>query len=183
VIGYYPSNPRRNGEYRTIRVTVNRPGVTVLHRHSYRASDEIPAFDRRAYITQFRMQAAAAHASDINDIPVKVQASVAPVKGGQFEVTVNAVIDPSRLTFVLQDGLYVGRLEVAVVATSTSREVIAGVNHSLVPQFTAERFAAIQKEGLRCTVRMAVPSGSRHVRFIVYDYEADLVGSAGTWVF
>jgi VWFA-related protein len=183
LLGYYPSNTRRNGDYRRIRVSVNRPGVTVLFRHGYRASDEIPAFNRRDYITQFRMEAAARRTDDIKDIGVKMHATLA-VTNGRNEVAVEAVIDPSHLAFHVQEGLHVGRFEIAVVAMDSTRQILSSSeNHTMAPQFTDERFARIQKEGVSCTVRMPVPSGTRYVRFIVYDYEADLVGTAGTSVF
>ena len=37
VLGYYPSNRARDGSYRRIRVTVNRPGVRIRARSGYRA--------------------------------------------------------------------------------------------------------------------------------------------------
>ncbi len=182
LLGYYPSNSRRNGDYREIRVTVNRPGVTVFFRHGYRASEEIPTFDRRPYLTQFRMDSAARYPRDIKDIAVKIQANVA-VENGQFKVTVEAVIDPSHMVFAVVDGLHVGRFDIAVVAMDKTGQMLGGQSRTLDAKFTDERFALIQKEGLACTVAMQVPTGTRYVRFVVYDYEADLVGTAGTYVF
>lgn len=182
LLGYYPSDPRRSREYRKIRVTVNRPGATVLFRRGYRAADEIPSFDRREYITQFRMAAAARYATEITDIAVKIRASLTVVNG-QAEVTVDAVIDPSHLTFAVQDGLNVGRFETGVVAMDERRQMLAGQMQTFVPKFTQEQLARIRKDGLRCSVRLPVPSGTRYVRFIVYDYEVDLVGAAGTMVY
>jgi hypothetical protein len=40
LLGYYSSNPRLDGKFRSISVKVKRPGVTVRHRRGYRAATE-----------------------------------------------------------------------------------------------------------------------------------------------
>lgn len=182
LLGYYPSNARKSGEYREIRVTVSRPGTTVLVRRGYHATDQNPSFDRRAYLTQFRLQTAAERSADINDIPVKMRAAL-QAANGQRQLTVDAVIDASHLTFATINGLHAGRFEIAVVAMTEKREIVAGTVRTLSPAFTEERFARIGKDGLSCTVQMLVPASTRYVRFIVYDYERELLGTAGCSVF
>ena len=56
LIGYYPSNPSRDGRYRKLDVRVNRRGATALFRHGYDATDE-PAVDRRTLLTLRRVSA------------------------------------------------------------------------------------------------------------------------------
>ena len=47
VLGYYPANATWDGRERRIKITVGRPGVTVLHRHSYFAREDLVPYDRR----------------------------------------------------------------------------------------------------------------------------------------
>jgi hypothetical protein len=182
LLGYYPSNPKMNGEYRAIRVTVNRPGVTVRFRRGYRALEDLPALDRRQYLTRFRLEAAALRPDEIKDIGVKMHASVGVVNG-QHEVTVDARVDPAHIAMTAAGGFHVGRLDIALVAMDSARRVVAGKNQTVDLKLTDETFARTQKDGITCTVRMRVPTGTRYVRFLVYDYAMDLLGTAGSWVY
>ncbi len=127
----------RRSQAGRLRVTVNRPGVTVLFRRSYRASEELPTFDRRDYITQFRMQAAATYAREIKDIGVKMHAKVVQEQG-RFGVAVDAVIDPSRLAFTLHDGHQAVRLDIGLVLWDARNEVVGGVSRTLDAKFTLD---------------------------------------------
>jgi hypothetical protein len=182
LLGYYPTNIRKNAEYRKIRVSVNRPGVTAVYRHGYRASDEIPTFDRREYITKYRLQAALARSDEIKDIPVKLKVSVGPVEG-HHEAAIEARVDPTRIAFEESGGAYKADLDVAVVAMDDRHEVVGGRTQTLSVKIPNEAFARAQKEGIAISLHLPVSAGTRYVRFIVYDYASDLLGAVGSYVF
>jgi len=58
-LAYYPADQTKDGRFREVRVTVNRPGVTVLVRRGYYATDTPPAPDRTRIMTDMRILTAA----------------------------------------------------------------------------------------------------------------------------
>jgi len=74
LLGYYPRNMKWDGRYRKVTVKVDRPGLTVLYRHGYEASDQLVPFDRQAFLTFNRIIAAALYPDDVRDIKLKVGA-------------------------------------------------------------------------------------------------------------
>lgn len=183
LLGYYPKNATWNGTERTITVKVNRPGVNVAYRRSYRADPNVPNFDRRAYTTRFRVAAAMRYGREIKDIGVKLNVSGATV-GGERGVAVDARIDPARLYFDVRGGIRFGRIDFAVVFMNEKDQVIGGTYKKQTAhlEYAPDAFAFVMKEGIPYQVQMRVPSGTRYIRLIVYDYVADLIGTAGAWL-
>ncbi len=66
LLGYYPSNAKLDGRFRTIQVKVNRPNVRVLFRHGYYAREEVPLFSRRGFIAHNRLIGAAVYKNEMN---------------------------------------------------------------------------------------------------------------------
>jgi Ca-activated chloride channel family protein len=46
MLSYYPTNDKRDGNYRRIRVVVNQPNIAVRARKGYRAESETQAIDK-----------------------------------------------------------------------------------------------------------------------------------------
>jgi hypothetical protein len=183
LLAYYPTNATWNGARRVVTVKVNRAGVDLAYRRSYRADPNVPAFDRRAYTTRFRLAAAMRYDRDVSDIGVKLSASGAWI-GGEPAVAIDARIDVSRLHFELQDGLRIGRVEIAVLFMDAKDQVLGGTYKKQTAhlEYDPSAFASVTREGVPYQVQMRAPSGTRYIRVIVYDYAADLIGTAGAWV-
>jgi VWFA-related protein len=184
LLGYYPSNTKWDGTYRNITIKVNRPDVTVLFRHGYHGHTVIPEFDRREYITRYRVEAAASYRKDVKDIGVKLSASLGTVNG-QTVVNVDARVDPAHLYFNIRNGVRFGRVDIAVVAMDEKRAILGGTYKKMAAHLEYDKatFEIVRKQGIPCQVQVRVPSGSRYVRVVIYDYMADLVGTASTWLF
>ena len=180
VLGYYPSNARWDGAFRSITVKVNRPGVTLVYRRGYNARVVAPGFDGLEYATRFRMEGAATFAEDVKDIGVTLTASLATVDKQTF-VDVSAQIDAAAIRFENSDGVNVGRITIAVVPMDAKRTIIGGKYKRQVAHlnYDDETLALVRRIGIPYDARLPVPAGTRFVRVIVYDPLADRVGSAG----
>ncbi len=183
LLGYYPKNGNWNGAERAITVKVNRPGVDVYYRRRYLAERVVPDFDRQAFITRFRLAAAMRFGREVNDIHVRLSVSGARV-GGDRGAAIDARIDPSRLHFVLRGGVRFGRCDIALVFMNEEDQVIGGTykRQTAHLEYGPDEYAFVLKEGIPYQVQVRVPSGTRYVKVIVYDYAADLLGSAGAWL-
>jgi len=178
VIGYYPAGAQWTGKYRAITVKVNRPDATVLYRHGYYSRPEIGAFDRRGFITRDRLTASLAFRRTINDIRVKMDASMSRTENGH-EITVTATIDPTRLALRVVDGYHVGEIDVAVAAMDESgQQQVGGAYQRAQVKLSEEAYQRARKDGIPYKARFVTNPGARKVRMVVYDFKADLVGSA-----
>ena len=115
LLGYYPTNSKWDGAFRSISVKVNRPGVTLAYRRGYNARVVSPVFDRLEYVTRFRMEGALDYRDDVKDIGVTLDARRSPGSSKQTFVDVKAQIDPAALHFEVRDGVSFGRVTIAVV--------------------------------------------------------------------
>jgi VWFA-related protein len=176
---YYPSNTTFDGRYRQVRVEVNRPDVTVLFRHGYYARQQVESLSRRDAVTEGRFSAAAVSARDIRDIRLSVTPSFTRDKSGKRgDVLVRVVIDGAALAWTTDDlSRHVAHLDVGVFCGDAKENVVGQAMRTLDITLTEQRFARLAAEGVPYSVWIPVEALARYVKVIVYNYEADLVGS------
>ncbi len=177
-LGFYPTNGQWNGAYRKVTVKVNRPGATALYRHGYYARKDLAAFNRREFITADRIKAAAGFRRTINDIRVKFDAGITRSNDGTFELGVDAKIDPTKLAFQFVEGMRLGRISIAVFWFDEKGNGMGGGQQNADVKLTDEVYKQVLSTGIPYKARFPVPSGVRRVRIVVYDFKADLIGSA-----
>lgn len=180
VLGFYPANARFDGSYRKVEVKVRHPGATVLFRHGYYARLELLPFDRRTFITQDRILAAVAFRREVNDIKLKLDCSLVRSEGdAERDLLVGLKIDPSRLAFrTTADGSHLGLIDIAVFYFDQKGQMLGNAAQKAELKFTDEVFQGIKKSGIPYKLRIPVSAATRNLRVVVYDFKADLVGSA-----
>ncbi len=183
LLGYYPTNGKWDGAFRSITVNVDRPGVTLAYRRGYNARAASPVFDRLEYITRFRMEGALDYRDEVRDIGVNLTASLSTADKKTY-VDVKAQIDPSALHFEVRNGVSFGRVTVAVVPLDASHVVIGGkyLRQVIRPEYDEDTLALVRKIGIPYDARLQVPSNTRYIRVVVYDPLADRIGTAGVEV-
>jgi VWFA-related protein len=180
LLGYYPTNGDWNARYRSVRVEVNRPDVTVLFRHGYYARRDPEVFDRRTSISNSRIESAGYQLTDVRDIDLRFAPSFKrseTSRGG--EVLVPLSIDVTRLAWGRDpQGRHAANLEVAIYCGDGNGKVIGETRRLLNLALTDETFARVMKERFSREMRVTVTSRPQFVKVIAYDYDADRVGSA-----
>jgi hypothetical protein len=179
LIGYYPANGNWNGTFRRVRVQVNRPDVTVQHRFGYYARAQLVPFNKREFMTYARIASAGLHPEPVRDIDVTVKIGFAPpAEDGGLVVAVDGTIDVSKMQFTMEDGRRTATLDIAVFCGSADEEVVGERWEKLDLKLTDENFRAALRSGFAYAARIPVKSMPRHVKVVVYDHAADLVGTA-----
>lgn len=179
LLGYQPANADWNGAFRRIEVRVNRPGLTVLHRHGYYARDVSPSSDRRALLTYSRVVAAANYSQSVTDIALKATAAVSTDGDDDGVVTVEMTIDMSRLAFDRTSGRHTTTIDVAVFCVREGSGVLVGHSWQTIDlALTDARLAELGRSGFQHTVEIPVSVLPQEAKVVVYNYAADLVGSA-----
>jgi VWFA-related protein len=183
LLGYYPTNSNWDGKYRKVQIKTSRPGVTVFYRQGYFGRRELFAFNRRNFITDQRLQAAAGFRRTINDIKLKFDAKLQRAQSGQgYELGVSINIDPSKLAFTFVEGVHNGRITIGLYCFNESGGLIVQGSQTADLKLKDEDYKAILAKGIPYAVTVPIDPGVRRVRAVVYDFKADLVGSADQFV-
>ena len=183
LLGYYPTNTNWDSKYRKVQIKTSRPGVTVLYRQGYYGRKEMFAFNRREFISNQRIEAAAGFRRTISDIHLKFDAKLSRAQGGQgYELNVSLNIDPSKLAFTFLEGVHNGRITIAMYCFNESGNLIVTGQQTADLKLKDEDYKAILTKGIPYAVTVPIDPGVRRVRAVVYDFKADLVGSADQFV-
>lgn len=177
LLGYYPSG-KWDGNYRKLEVKVTRPGAQVYYRHGYYGRQELQGFNRREFVTNDRIRAAASFRREIKDIKVSLDAAIKNAEDGSGpELRVAIGIDPSKLAMTFVEGVHVGRVSIAVFWWDEQGN---GLGNSMVTadiKLQEDVYRQVLKTGIPFKTRFAIRPGVRRVRVVVYDPKADLIGS------
>ncbi len=176
VLGYYPPNPAFDGKFRTIAVKVNRPGATVAYRRGYFSRPPARPFDREAMTIYSRITAAANDQTGISDIPLKVSAAV--IRGATNpRAEVKLTIDSTRLHFVRREDRNVATVELAGFLLTDKGRLVGQLWKAFELNYSDERLVEIKRDGVEMTFDVSVTAPPGHVKMVVYDTRADLLGS------
>ena len=181
VLGYYPTNEKRDGKFRSISVKVLKPGLNVRARRGYvapKGKTEAP-----------KLAGGAATSPELRDalsspIPISgltLSAFAAPFKGaGQNDAIALAIeIDGSKLTFAQgPDGLFLNELEVSLFASdSVSGKVKDGGRDVVGLKLRPQTRQALVNGSFRIIRRLQVPPGRYQLRIGAREKNGGLTGT------
>jgi VWFA-related protein len=137
VLGYYPTNEKRDGKFRNIEVKVLKPGLRVHTRRGYVAP--VPA-KKESATKGTPAERTSPELMDAIESPIAVSglgfsAFAAPFKGapGHDAITLSMEIDGTALKFAKRpDGRYGNDIEVSLIAIDTSSSKIKDGAHDTV---------------------------------------------------
>jgi len=175
LLAYYPTNTNWNGRYRNIRVRVNRPDVMVLYRRGYYGSQELPPLNRVEALTFSRIAGAANYDRDVRDIGLTLD--VAKEGDPVSAVVATLQIAADRLLLTEQNGLRKGQIKIAIFVGDKGERVIGESWQDMNFNLREDTWARLLADGISHQVRITVSGIPAYVKAIVYDFNADLVGS------
>jgi VWFA-related protein len=178
LLGYYPANAAWDGKYRRINVKVNRGGLTVEFRHGYFAQADVAPIDLKETRTYSRIAAAGGYGPAIRDIGLHVQATAAKSAAGKREVQVNVIIDAARLALEVIGDRHVGALDISIFCGNASGTVVGESWQKLDLKLLEPTYQRFLADGVHHSVRIPVKNAADYVKVVVYDYGADLLGTA-----
>jgi VWFA-related protein len=178
LLGYAPSDTRRDGKYRKIDVQVSRPAVKVQARRGYYApSDKAPARPRRNELDG-SVRAALDAASDVAGIPLRLTAlGLGPVGGGKSTALVVTEVDLAGLDLRQAGDKWTGVLDTYTVVSSRETGESVPDEKAVELALPDAAYAQLRTSGLPIIREFQLRPGTYEVRFVARDRTSRRVGS------
>jgi len=93
-------------------------------------------------------------------------------------VSVVVNIEASRIAFTAAEGRHVAELELVIYASDAKERLLGESRHKIDLKLKDENYQRYLREGIPFDVTMRAAQPPKYVKVIVYDYAADLLGSA-----
>jgi hypothetical protein len=127
--------------------------------------------------TSVRLPEAAATDYLPDDIRLKADAVVQTGTDGKPQVQVSVTIDASRLTLVERDGRHEGLIDLWVLCGDAKQQVVGVLKQQMTLNMDAAHYARAIGGGIPYTTTIPVTARPAHVKVLVYDYDADMLGA------
>ncbi len=181
LLGYYPTDDRKDGRFRRVQVTVARPGVTVRARKGYVAAKGRPA-SRPVSPAEAATSPAMRDAlnSPVPASGVTLNVFAAPFMGrtpSKASLAIIMEIDPGSLRFVEKNGVFTEDLEIVIIASDASGKIQDGARDQVPLRLGARTHQLVSRDGFRVTRRLDLAPGRYQLRIAAREANAGAVGS------
>lgn len=180
VLGYHPSNDRRDGRFRKIDVRVNRPGVTVRARRGYVAPRGRAPAETRMEVpggAPAELRDAVSSPIPVSSLPVSVNAVAFKGPRPNASVALSILIDGRDLSLIEKDGLFVNDIDVVATAVNYQGKAFPGDRSTVNLQLKPETAARVRAGGFRILTQLALPPGRYQLRVAASEANGRRAGS------
>ena len=170
VLGYYPTNEKRDGRFRRIEVRLKRPGLEVVARKGYAAPKGKPAAEKK-------IEPSAGTSKELRDAlnsplqvsGLKLAVFAAPMKGPSRKAAIALVTEflGREFAFTEKDGKFHNTLEMSYMAVDKQGKVADGKRDSVALSFKPETYKRVVEAGMRVQSRLELLPGSYQLRVAV----------------
>jgi len=179
LLGYVSSNTRRDGKWRKIKVSVNRPGTEVRARKGYYAPEgagKKPARGKGEW--RPGLQEALDSPYEFTGIPLRVIHHVfGEAAPGKARALLTAEVDVRGLGFETEGGRASDTLELMFVATHRETGEFLRDDRKLELKLPAEVRSAMERTGLRVDREFELVAGGYQAKVVVRDKRTGALGS------
>ena len=181
VLGYYPSNDKRDGKFRKVQVHVTRPGLRVQARDGYTAPKGRPATPDTNTKSDAPVppELREAFASPIPARGLGLSVFAVPFTGPGSKSSVALVVefDKATLKFEEQKGTFNDNIELHVLAIDAAGKMQDG-GRTVVPlRLSAPSHQMVTANGFRVTRRLTLPPGRYQIRVGAKELNGGAVGT------
>jgi VWFA-related protein len=181
LLGYYPSNERRDGRFRRIEVRLTKPGLQVRARKGYVAPRGKPPAPAAAPTGKDKPTPLLREAMD-SPLPLsglRLAVSAAPFKGAAPNASVAVLLhaDGSSLKFTEREGRFDGSLELSIVAVDHEGKIRNALRQKVDMPLRPQSRATVARTGVRVLSRIEIPAGRYQLRVAALDGGSQLAGS------
>lgn len=191
VLGYYPTNEKRDGRFRSVQVKVLKPGLKVRARRGYVAPVSVKAKKEAPADLGSKGEKATPALREALDSPIPISgltisAFAAPFKGAGDKVAVAMAIevDGSGLKFTTTpQGTHASDIELALYAADINGKIKDGARDVISLGLKPQTYELVRRSAFRIVRRIQVPPGKYQLRIgvresggkvgsVIYDLDA-----------
>lgn len=173
-LAYYPDHKRWKGEWRTIEVRVDRPGVKALARNGYFALPDVRPLAPQGWYEFLSELAASSLDSPQVPMTVHVAASSGP-KGRRLYAQVR--LNPVSMLSLQDDGKWKGSFEAVFMQLGKNNKLLDLTAESVDAELSAREFANASHEGYQLPADLKFMPGVVELCVILRDKLSDAAGS------
>ena len=173
-LGYYPENKKYDGQYRSIKVKVDKPGLELFHRHGYYAIDPTQL---KGYNPNQEVAAALGDALPSTLVSFRAQVKSPQDNSAAGKIGITFLVDSDTLS--VEDASGGKHMNVVFYATLYSRDGNMLANHSQkVDQvFKPDVYQQVLQRGMMLHMDLDPVPGAAQVRLAVQDAKTGMVGT------
>jgi VWFA-related protein len=178
LIGYYSSDERRDGKFRSVGVRVKRPGLEVRARKGYTAPKGRPAARSATLGSDASPEVREALNSPLPTTGLTMAVFAAPFvgKAPKASIAVIVEIEPGQLKFVEKNGVFAEDLELVAIAVDSNGKVQDGGRDQAPLRLTQRNYESVMRSGLRLTRRLQLRPGRYQLRVAARESNGAAVG-------
>ncbi len=172
-IGFRSSDPARDGKYRRLKVTVNRPGVKLEYRPGYYAPADFRHSGREDRERELEEQLD----SDLpaTDMAVYLDAMYFRLDENRFYVPVSLIVPGSQIPFVKGGDKDKATLDVIGEVIDEVKRPIGRARETV--KLNLDQALGARQRTIEYTTSFNLPAGKYHLKFVVRENQTGRMGS------
>ena len=176
VLGYHSTNPARDGHYRRITVSVDRPGVKIEYRRGYYA----PADYKHANKDDRERQLEQQLSSDLpaTDLPLYLASGYFRIGNDRFFVPVSLVVPGSEIPFVSNSSQDKATLDVIGIVRDSNQRPVGNMRDTV--KLAVNTSTLVKQKNVQYDSGFVLPAGKYHFKFVVRENQTGRTGSFET---
>jgi VWFA-related protein len=176
LLGYYTTNPARDGRYRSLRVRVDGvPGARIRYRQGYYAPKEFGVYTTEDRERQ--LEEAMTSQTPIVELPIAVETSYFRLDSKQIFVPISAKLASSALQWAQKNNRREVEFDFAAeFREAQSNRVVGTLRDTINVRLDNERFQQIQQNALVYQGGIILSPGTYKLKFLVRENESGRIG-------
>jgi hypothetical protein len=173
VLGYYPDHRDWKGEFRKLKVTVDKPGLKVRARQRYFA---IPELHEKTKDLQEKLGRIAMSPLDASGISMTSQIAPIPTNAAR-EIKLTLGFDPRGVQFTADAGREAAALQYALLQLDQTGKILTAVENPLPINISMAQYAVGLKQGMSFSLVIPLFSNAEELSLILRDSATGAAGS------
>jgi len=176
VLGFTSSNPAKDGKFRHLKVTINRPDLKLDFRSGYYAGRDFIHLDRADREQQLEDELAAQLPRV--DVPVYAGESYFRKDESHYYLAVSLIIPGSQIPFITEKDKDNATIDIIGQALESGKFPVGRLRDTV--KIAVESSRAVRRKNVQYNTGFLLAPGNYHLKFVIRENQAGRMGSFET---